>query len=270
MHLLFRHGRAHLTVDVAVTIDDALLTLPERPQYWPERWCSQMSSVSDEQRPAVRRYRSSLRRRQAEATRERVCRAAAPLFAERGYANTSVRRIAAAAGVAVETVYAIGGKAEVFLRSFELAFSGTLDGASLLELDALAPVRAAGSLHEFVEGITAFITESNQRSAGLWTAYVEAANADPVLAATYARRMQDMRADGRRVLDATVERGLYPAPADPEYVVDAIWVTLHPSQYVLLVTHAGWSHARYRAWMSAAVMGVLNGPSGPRDPAAGG
>lgn len=64
----------------------------------------------------------------------RPSRLSALLFADRGYTNTSVRQVAAAAGVSLETIYAIGGKAAVFLRSFELAFNGTTEGASLLDL----------------------------------------------------------------------------------------------------------------------------------------
>lgn len=186
-----------------------------------------------------------------------MCRSAARLFADEGYARTSVRQIADAAGVSVETIYGIGGKAEIFLRAFELAFSGTTDGASLLDLDELAALPEAGTLAEFVEALTGFIVTSNKRSAGLWRAYVEAANGDPRLSEAYARRMSEMRADGRRVLDHAVGRGLCAAPADPAWTVDVIWVTFHPSQYVLLVTHAGWTLSRYQTWMRETVLSLL-------------
>lgn len=105
--------------------------------------------------------------------------------------------------------------------------------------------------------MTGFIVETNERSAGLWMAYVEGANTDDALAAAYARRMDVMRADGRRVLDLTVSKGLCPAPVDPGRTVDAVWVVLHPSQYVLLVSHAGWERASYHSWMHQAVLALL-------------
>ena len=208
---------------------------------------------------SVRVYRSPLRAAQAEETRTRICRAAAPLFAEHGYIGTSVRQLAAAAGVSVETVYGIGGKSAVFLRSFELAFSGTAHGASLLDLDVLAPTWAAPTLDEVLEGMTAFIVDSNERSAGLWSAYVAGANHDADLAAAYDARMQAMRRDGRAVLALVVRRGLCPPPADPDATVDEVWVALHPGQHVLLVGHAGWSRERYHRWMLATVRSVLTG-----------
>src|SRR6266446_383888 len=53
-----------------------------------------------------RRYDSTLRQEQARQTRARILDAAQKLFAERGYANTSMEAIARAAGVATDTVYA--------------------------------------------------------------------------------------------------------------------------------------------------------------------
>ena len=60
---------------------------------------------------AARDYRSTVRERHAQDTRRTILDAAAALFAERGYARTSVAAVAEAAGVAVNTVYtSVGGK----------------------------------------------------------------------------------------------------------------------------------------------------------------
>lgn len=77
------------------------------------------------------------------------------------------------------------------------------------------------------------------------------------LAAAYERRVQDMREDGRRILEACVARGLCPIPQDPERIVNSIWVTYHPSQYVLLVEHAGWPPDHYENWMRDTVMALF-------------
>lgn len=64
----------------------------------------------------VRGYRSPVRERQAEDTRRSIVEAAATLFAERGYTRTSVAAVAAAAGVAVNTVYtSVGGKSALIM-----------------------------------------------------------------------------------------------------------------------------------------------------------
>jgi AcrR family transcriptional regulator len=68
----------------------------------------------------VRGYRSPVRARHAEDTRRSIVAAAAALFAEQGYARTSVAAIAAAAGVAVNTVYtSVGSKAALVMAMSE-------------------------------------------------------------------------------------------------------------------------------------------------------
>src|SRR6476659_5573243 len=58
----------------------------------------------------------------ARATRERVVAAAAPLFVARGYLDTTMAELAAAADVAVQTLYlAFGSKAAVLQAVWEAA-----------------------------------------------------------------------------------------------------------------------------------------------------
>jgi len=56
-------------------------------------------------KPTKRNYDATSRRAAAAATRERICAAAETLFLRDGYARTSVRAVAKAAGVAEATMY---------------------------------------------------------------------------------------------------------------------------------------------------------------------
>src|SRR5688572_27541076 len=72
---------------------------------------------------AMTSRRPSRRQLQAEATRRDILAAARRLFAERGYAATSMAAIAEAAGAAVQTVYdSVGPK-----RAILLALNDVLD-----------------------------------------------------------------------------------------------------------------------------------------------
>src|SRR5215212_814751 len=63
----------------------------------------------------------SRRDRQAQQTRAEILGAARRLFAERGYARTSVRDIAQAAGVSAQTVYdSVGSKQTLVVRLNDL------------------------------------------------------------------------------------------------------------------------------------------------------
>lgn len=63
------------------------------------------------------------RREQREATRERVLEVAERLFAARGFESTTIREIAADAGVSVGTVMAVGDKAAILVELFDRRIS---------------------------------------------------------------------------------------------------------------------------------------------------
>ncbi|MGI5466343.1 TetR/AcrR family transcriptional regulator [Streptomyces sp. CA-132043] len=65
----------------------------------------------------------SSRSEQRAATRERVLSAAEQLFAARGFETTTIREIAAAAGVSVGTVMAVGDKAAILVELFDRRIS---------------------------------------------------------------------------------------------------------------------------------------------------
>jgi TetR/AcrR family transcriptional regulator, regulator of cefoperazone and chloramphenicol sensitivity len=62
-------------------------------------------------------YESPIRREQAEMTRSRIIDAARTLFLKRGYARTSLKQIAAEAGVSDQTIYAVFGKKPGLLQA---------------------------------------------------------------------------------------------------------------------------------------------------------
>ena len=71
-----------------------------------------------------RPYSSVVRQEQAAQTRTRIVEAAGELFVARGYPRTTIRDIAVAADVAVDTVYAtFGSKARVLTGLIDLRLS---------------------------------------------------------------------------------------------------------------------------------------------------
>src|SRR5262245_27927254 len=79
-----------------------------------------------------RTYDSTRRRAQAAQTRLDILNVARELFPRRGYAGTTINEVAAAAGVAVETIYrAFGSKATLFKAVLEAAIAGGAERASI-------------------------------------------------------------------------------------------------------------------------------------------
>lgn len=206
----------------------------------------------------ARTYRSPSREKQAERTKVQICLAAAPLFAEQGYAATSMRQLATVAGVSMDTIYTLGGKPDVFLRALEITLSGSTDGTALFARPELAAPPPGGTLREALAFVAATLTEANRRSAGMWSAFVEGANTDPALAAAYSKRIADMREEGRRLIHHLVGWGLCRLPDDVDRTVDLCWVTAQHSTYTLLVRDCGWSPEDYENMMLERFLELLD------------
>jgi AcrR family transcriptional regulator len=209
-----------------------------------------------------RAYRSALRGQQAESTRRRILQVAAEHFARDGYAATSVRQLALAAGVSVNTLYAIGGKPEIFLAALIEVMDDNTEGARLIDRPEVTGVFETGpqTLEQVLMVLAEVITAANARAATLWTAFEEAANTDADLATAYEQETAKMRADGHRQVERLVSAGLCPAPADPARTVDLMWIAGHPRNYDLLVRWAHWAPADFQQWL-ATYWGTLLNPS---------
>src|SRR5689334_10829413 len=95
-------------------------------------------------------YRSPRRQAQAEATRAAIGRAAGRLFAERGYAGTTMQAIADEAGVAVESVYKAGSKAQLLRRAHEEAVAGDDRPIALYDRDEVRAALAVDDQRELI------------------------------------------------------------------------------------------------------------------------
>ncbi len=87
-----------------------------------------------------RRYDATQRRAQSRAARRTVLATAGQLFAERGYQRTSMRDIAAGAGVSVETVYGYFGTKSGLLK--ELLDVTVAGGDAPVSVPERAPIQA--------------------------------------------------------------------------------------------------------------------------------
>src|SRR3954451_9121968 len=69
-------------------------------------------------------YNSPLRAEQAQRTRAAVLDAAGRCFLDKGYAATTMKDVAAGAGVSVQTVFGVGSKASLLLACVDRAVVG--------------------------------------------------------------------------------------------------------------------------------------------------
>ena len=108
-----------------------------------------MATNLSEPEAGGRRYSSALRAGQADRTRQLIAQAARARFLEAGWTGTSVRSVAAAAGVSEATVYAVYGNKAGLVRSLVDALDADADMGrlhnALRRADQIAGARAGSS-----------------------------------------------------------------------------------------------------------------------------
>ena len=186
-----------------------------------------------------RRYDSSGRQEQARRSREAVLDAAQRLFLDQGYAATTIAEIARTAGVSVETIYkGFGSKKGLLREAMGVAVVGDSEPipyAERAEFKALGE----GSLDERIARGCELVTTIHERSAGVWQAIVEAAGADPEIAAWRLEMEQARRLDTHRSVALILG-------SDPEdELITMLWVLYSPETYLKLINDAGFTRAEY-------------------------
>jgi AcrR family transcriptional regulator len=195
---------------------------------------------------------ASLREQHHAVTRQAILRAARVLFAERGFARSSVKAIAERAGVAIQTIYAtFGSKAGVAMALVDLVDqeAGVLELAQQLAQldDPRALVRTYARLRRQIR----------ERSGDLIRTLRQGAALEPEMAEVWGEGMRRRHAGLERMtarLDAqqALKEGLSPARAA---AVAAALVTDDACD--VLVEQRGWTFDEYEAWLGDTLATLL-------------
>src|SRR6266487_7007189 len=129
-----------------------------------------------------RAYRSAQRTAAAQHTCQRIVAAAAEQFASAGYPATTMRSVAAAAGVSVASVeLAFGTKAQLLKTAIDVAIAGDHDPVAVLDRDWATAAQATANVQDFLTAVGRTLRPAMTRSAGLVLAAYDAAATDPAL-----------------------------------------------------------------------------------------
>jgi len=205
-------------------------------------------SISEKVSRPARAYRSELRQQQAEQTRSRVVAAAAELFAEHGYARTTLAKIADAAGVSPETVQGHGAKAALLIAAVEFAGLGVSDEENLFNLEVGRRFLAIQDRDEAVDYIVATQIGVHQRTAKLAPALFGGAAADPELDRYVKQFMAGVSQQFWRVLVGARDRGWLRVDVPFDELVETAVVIGGVDTYLQMTHRDGWPVQRYRAW----------------------
>ncbi|WP_051683851.1 TetR/AcrR family transcriptional regulator [Blastococcus sp. URHD0036] len=200
-------------------------------------------------------YNSPLRAEQAQRTRAAVLDAAARCFLERGYAATTMKDVAAAAGVSVQTVFGQGSKASLLLACVDRAVVGDDEETPLAQRAAfVAPVEAtdrAGKLAAVRELVVRFV----RQTVPMIEVFAAAAAGDPDIAEVWAEYERRRLADQRLLIgsfEPWLREGL-----DADRATEIAWALFTHEPITNLVRVRGWSVEEYADFLVDAVDRLL-------------
>ena len=198
--------------------------------------------------------RPNLRERRAQLTRDEILRAARRLFAERGYARTSVRDIAQAAGVSAQTVYdSVGSKQELVA-----ALNDLIDAEA--GIGEIARAAAGSDDPREVAATQARITRSMLEQCGdIVRALVTGAAAEPELAAVLAEGHRRHLAGAGQVIEWLQRLDALDAAADPREAAETLAALSDITFALVLRDSYGWSLDRIESWIAESSRTLLLG-----------
>jgi AcrR family transcriptional regulator len=202
--------------------------------------------------PVVKRERPArtLRAEQAELTRRRILDAAAALFAERGYAATTIDAVATQAGVAVETVYSrFGNKTGILDGILQPAVAGGEDRVPLLERPEIAAVRACSDQDEQLRQLARFSRSILQRTQHVQRILRSAAAVDEHASDLYRRDREHRLSTQRAYIDMLLANGPLRPGLTAAEAADAYSALANPDTYTFLTSERRWSPERFEEWL---------------------
>ena len=216
-----------------------------------------MSSTKLETIPK-RSYRSERRERQARETRQRILAVASAGFERSGYAATSMRAVAQAAGVSVPTVELVfGTKSELLRAAISFAIRGDAEPVPMLKRTWAHRAQETLSVAEFLAIVGRVLVEGERRSAGLIVAAFEVADHDESMS-TLADQLRGQRAETAAwVVDQLIRRASLRGGVTREQAIDTVWLLMDPHGFVALTRDRGWTAERFEAWFIDSVQELL-------------
>jgi AcrR family transcriptional regulator len=211
-----------------------------------------------------RSYSSTLRADQARQTRKRIVEAATELFAERGYAGTTIDAVASAAGVSRKTVFdSVGGKARLMKLAYDFAIVGDDEPVPLSDRPEIADLLAEPDVATRLAKYAALTVEIDRRLFDVWRALEGAAASDPEAQRLYAALVDQRRRSMQDAAEMLAADGALRPDVDADLAGDLFWLYNDPTLYDKLVRQRGWSIPQFQAWLTEAMQTQLLG-SAPR------
>jgi AcrR family transcriptional regulator len=207
-----------------------------------------------------RKYDASRRQEQSRATRRAILSAATEMFVEQGYAATTVRAIAEASGVSVETVYkAFGNKPGIVKACFDVAIVGDDEAIPMMERPDgfVARNRAEQDPRNKLMQFGAHAAEAMRATGRIQLAVKAAAATDSGAAEVWAQLLQERLTGMTAMADHLKARKMLRRGVSAAEARDVLWTFLAVEMWDLLVNTRGWTDRRFAHWVGQQLIAAL-------------
>ena len=203
-------------------------------------------------------YRSAQRTAQARDTRQRIVAEATEQFARVGYPATTMRSIAAAAGVSVASIeLAFGSKAQLLKTAIDVAIAGDHDPVAVLDRAWATAAQASTAVQDFLTAVGRTLRPAMTRSAGLVLAAYGAAETDPALRELAGQLATQRATTVAWIVDGIRDRAALRQGITRRHAIDQVWLLMDPAVYHHLTRYRGWSAASYEKWFTDTITRLL-------------
>jgi AcrR family transcriptional regulator len=211
-----------------------------------------------------RAYDGSGRAAAAAGTRARVLDSALALFLERGYAGTTIKAVAEAAGVSPETIYkGFGGKGGLAKAVYDVALAGDDEPVPVADRPVFQELQEATDPKRTLAIYAGLAREIGDRAGRVMGVLLDARGADDEVAALLTETDAE-RLVGAEMLVALLEGlGALRPGLSPEVARDVVWTFISWEVHQLLVARRGWSSDDYERWLADSLAAQLLRPGGP-------
>jgi AcrR family transcriptional regulator len=200
---------------------------------------------------AVKGSRRGRQSQRIARTRHAILNAAGALFAERGYAATTIEAIAEAADVAVETVYArFGNKRSILAAYVDVSIVGDDNPVPLLEREAVQAVAAETDQHRQVRQLAHLARTILERADRAQQALLGAAASDRALDELVAADDHRRRTTHRVFVEMLLDHGPLRPGLPLEVAVDTYSALSNPGTYSFLTRRRGWTADQFEEWIA--------------------
>jgi len=206
-----------------------------------------------------REYDSSRRQAQAHETRRRILEAARKQFIERGYAGATAESIAAEAGVAAQTIYAIfKNKKKMFVSLMNVSpATGVEDHTPMTERTNVQAVSQEHDQRHQLQMFAQVVANNLDQVADVSEIMTDAARIEPdfnrILQKLNKQRLEHMTFAVQQI----AANGPFREKMDSASARDTIWTLTSPEVFLLLTRDRGWSKEEYADWLTDMLIRAL-------------